>query len=100
MASGIESHGVQGRIPSTLNEGSNDGGIFDETVSAYSSRRQAAEQLLISALADGHTKACRNYINNVQWTTVGESAILGELPVFRLFARCDVANMTWLVALT
>ncbi|KAG6014079.1 hypothetical protein E4U43_006953 [Claviceps pusilla] len=78
MASGIESHGVQGRIPSTLNEGSNDGGIFDETVSAYSSRRQAAEQLLVSALADGHTKACRNYINNVQWTTVGESAILDD----------------------
>ncbi|KAG5985172.1 hypothetical protein E4U55_000808 [Claviceps digitariae] len=77
-ASGIDSHGIQGRIPGAFSDGSNDGGIFDETVSAYSSRRQAAEQLLISALADAHSKAFRNYINSVQWTTVGESAILDD----------------------
>ncbi|KAG6086544.1 hypothetical protein E4U30_008438 [Claviceps sp. LM220 group G6] len=77
-ASSIEPHGVAGRIFSTLSEGSNEGGIFDETVSAYSSRRQAAEQLLVSALAETHAKACRNYTHHVQWTTVGEAAILDD----------------------
>ncbi|KAG6011057.1 hypothetical protein E4U21_000088 [Claviceps maximensis] len=74
----IESHGIESLVPSTLSEGGNGGGIFDETVSAYSSRRQAAEKLLVSALADAHAKACRNYVNKVQWTTVGESAILDD----------------------
>ncbi|KAG5916450.1 hypothetical protein E4U53_004312, partial [Claviceps sorghi] len=76
VGSGIESRGILDRIPSTLNEESNDGGIFDETVSAYASRRQAAEQLLVGALADAHAKTFRSYLNNVQWTTVGEAAIL------------------------
>ncbi|KAG5945171.1 hypothetical protein E4U59_006267 [Claviceps monticola] len=77
-ASSIEPHGVTGRVPSTLSEGRNEGGIFEETVSAYSSRRQAAEQLLVSALAENHAKACRNYTYHVQWTTVGEAAILDD----------------------
>ncbi|KAG5913810.1 hypothetical protein E4U42_000872 [Claviceps africana] len=78
VASGIEAHGIMDRISSTLGEGSHNGGIFDETVSAYSSRRQAAEQLLVGALADAHAKAFRSYLNNVQWTTVGEAAILDD----------------------
>ncbi|KAG6040347.1 hypothetical protein E4U41_000853 [Claviceps citrina] len=77
-ASGLASLDIPGRIPDTSTEGKIDGGIFDETVSAFSSRRQAAEQLLVNALVDGHAKAFRSYINNVQWTTVGDAAILDD----------------------
>lgn len=77
-ASGIEPDSILGRVPSTLTESSNDSGIFDETVSAYSSRRKAAEQLLVHALADIHTKVFRNYVNKVQWTTVGDTAVLDD----------------------
>lgn len=77
-ASGIEPQSILGRVPSNVGDGSNsDSGIFDETVSAYSSRRKAAEQLLVNALADSHTRAFRAYIHKVQWTTVGDAAILG-----------------------
>lgn len=78
-ASGIEPESILGRVPSNLGDnGNNDSGIFDETVSAYTSRRKAAEQLLINALADSHVKAFRAYINKVQWTTVGDAAVLGK----------------------
>ncbi|OAQ66528.1 RINT-1 family protein [Pochonia chlamydosporia 170] len=78
-ASGIEPESILGRVPSNLGDnGNNDSGIFDETVSAYTSRRKAAEQLLINALADSHAKAFRAYINKVQWTTVGDAAVLDD----------------------
>jgi hypothetical protein len=82
-ASGIEPESILGRVPSNLGDGDNsDSGIFDETVSAYASRRKAAEQLLVTALADSHAKAFRAYVNKVHWTTVGDAAVLGtsELP--------------------
>ncbi|RDA87038.1 hypothetical protein CP532_3221 [Ophiocordyceps camponoti-leonardi (nom. inval.)] len=65
---------VQGRVP----DASVDSAIFDETVSAYTMRRKAAEELLISALADSHSKAFRAYLHQAQWTTVGEAAILDD----------------------
>ncbi|RCI11307.1 hypothetical protein L249_7591 [Ophiocordyceps polyrhachis-furcata BCC 54312] len=65
---------VQGRVP----DASADSAIFDETVSAYTMRRKAAEELLISALADSHSKAFRAYLHQAQWTTVGEAAILDD----------------------
>lgn len=51
--------------------------IFDETVTAYTTRRKAAEDLLISALANDHAKAFRSYTQKVQWTTIGDAAVLG-----------------------
>lgn len=54
------------------------GGIFDETVAAYTTRRNGAEEMLVGALADSHSKAFRAYLNHVQWTTIGEAAVLGE----------------------
>ena len=66
-------------MPSNLSENADAGGIFDETVSAYSSRRQNAEDLLVTALAHSHSKAFRSYLNKVQWTTVGDAAELGTL---------------------
>lgn len=78
-ASDIEPNSILGRVPSNLGDGNGgDNGIFDETVSAYLARRKAAEQLLVNALADSHAKAFRPYVNKVQWTTVGDAAILGN----------------------
>ena len=54
-----------------------DNAIFDETVAAYTARRKAAEDLLVAALADSHSKAFRAYTQKVQWTTIGEAAVLG-----------------------
>ncbi|PHH89984.1 hypothetical protein CDD83_4812 [Cordyceps sp. RAO-2017] len=71
---------VQGRVPDTSATGGDDSGIFDETVAAYTMRRKAAEELLIGALADSHSKAFRSYLHQVQWTTIGEAAVLGEMP--------------------
>ncbi|RDA91283.1 hypothetical protein CP533_6306 [Ophiocordyceps camponoti-saundersi (nom. inval.)] len=65
---------VQGRVP----DASSESAIFDETVSAYTLRRKAAEELLISALADSHSKAFRAYLHQAQWTTVGEAAVLDD----------------------
>lgn len=76
--SDIEPNSILGRVPSNLGDGpGSESGIFDETVSAYTSRRKAAEQLLVNALADSHAKAFRPYVSKVQWTTVGDAAILG-----------------------
>jgi hypothetical protein len=63
---------------SGANGNGEEGALFDETVAAYSNRRKAAEELLVSALAESHAKALRAYTHNVQWTTVGESAVLGK----------------------
>lgn len=88
-ASGIETSNVVGRVPSSLGEDADDSGIFDETVSAYSSRRKAAEQLLVQALADSHAKALRTYVNKVQWTTVGDAAVLDDPAQLSVTAELD-----------
>ncbi|KAM4057895.1 RINT-1 / TIP-1 family protein [Hirsutella rhossiliensis] len=70
--------GLQGRLPDTSAEGDEESGIFDETVAAYTMRRKAAEELLTGALTESHSKAFRAYLNQVQWTTVGETAVLDD----------------------
>ncbi|EFY89256.1 RINT-1 family protein [Metarhizium acridum CQMa 102] len=78
-ASGMAPDSILSRVPGHLSDsGSSDSGIFDETVSAYSSRRKAAEQLLVNALVDSHAKAFRAYVSKVQWTTVGDAAVLDD----------------------
>ncbi|PFH61966.1 hypothetical protein XA68_15628 [Ophiocordyceps unilateralis] len=68
----------RGRVPDMSAADGDESGIFDETVSAYTMRRKAAEELLIGALADSHSKAFRAYLHQAQWTTVGEAAILDD----------------------
>ncbi|KFG82286.1 RINT-1 family protein [Metarhizium anisopliae] len=89
-ASGIAPDSILGRVPSHLSDNcSSDGGIFDETVSAYSSRRKAAEQLLVNALVDSHAKAFRAYASKVQWTTVGDAAVLDDPSQFSITPELD-----------
>ncbi|KAF5685029.1 Rad50-interacting protein [Fusarium denticulatum] len=72
---------VKGRTSTAVGERHEDGALFDETASAYSMRRKAAQELLVGALIESHNKAFRAYTTRVQWTTVGEAAILDELAI-------------------
>lgn len=69
---------VKDRTSTAVGEKHEDGALFDETASAYNMRRKAAQELLIGALVESHNKAFRAYTTRVQWTTVGETAILGK----------------------
>ncbi|KAJ3495008.1 hypothetical protein NLG97_g3697 [Lecanicillium saksenae] len=66
---------LEGEQDITSSNGHN-GAIFDETIAAYSSRRRAAEDILVSTLADAHLKAFRAYTQRPQWTTIGEAETL------------------------
>ncbi|CEJ91915.1 hypothetical protein VHEMI07598 [[Torrubiella] hemipterigena] len=66
-----------------------DGAIFDETISAFAARRKTAEDLLVASLTDAHTKAFRGYAQKVQWTTVGESAMLDDLSDLSITPELD-----------
>ncbi|KAH7249766.1 TIP-1 family-domain-containing protein [Fusarium redolens] len=69
---------VKDRTSTAVGEKHEDGALFDETASAYNMRRKAAQELLVGALVESHNKAFRAYTTRVQWTTVGETAILGK----------------------
>lgn len=69
---------VRDRTSSAMGE-SEDGGVFDEMITAYTHRRRAANDLLVSALAESHSKPFRSYGSRVQFTTVGDSSVLGKL---------------------
>ncbi|KAF7548186.1 hypothetical protein G7046_g8765 [Stylonectria norvegica] len=69
---------VKDRTSSAVGHGNDDGALFDETVAAYNMRRKAAQELLIAALVESHAKALRPYSTRVQWTTVGETAVLDD----------------------
>ncbi|RBQ75139.1 hypothetical protein FVER14953_04974 [Fusarium verticillioides] len=69
---------VKDRTSTAVGEKHEDGALFDETASAYNMRRKAAQELLVGALVESHNKAFRAYTNRVQWTTVGETAILAD----------------------
>merc|ERR1711977_179873 len=68
---------VKDRTSSAMGEG-DDGGVFDEMITAYSHRRRAAQDLLVSALAESHSKAFTTYGRRAQFTTVGDSPVLDE----------------------
>lgn len=76
---------IDASTSSIIAKGGENGAIFDETVAAYTSRREAGEDILVGTLVDSHTKALRAYTTKVQWTTIGESAVLGKLNVLDSF---------------
>ncbi|KAF4979514.1 hypothetical protein FZEAL_4282 [Fusarium zealandicum] len=72
---------VKDRTSAAVGQQREDGALFDETISAYSMRRKAAQELLVGALIESHGKAFRAYSSRVQWTTIGEAAVLDELTI-------------------
>lgn len=51
-----------------------DGGLFDETISAFLKRRDHAENLMIDAIKYGFSSALRPYFNKPQWLTVDDDS--------------------------
>ncbi|KAH7157120.1 TIP-1 family-domain-containing protein [Dactylonectria macrodidyma] len=72
---------VKNRTSSSAGQENDDGALFDETVAAYSQRRKAGLDLLVSALVESQSKAFRAYTTRVQWTTVGDTAVLDDLTI-------------------
>ena len=67
---------VKDRTSSTVGLEEDGGILFDETIAAYSMRRQAAQGLLIAAVIDSHQKAFRPYFSRAQWTTIVDGATI------------------------
>lgn len=56
------------------------GGIlFDETIAAYTQRRERAAEFLIETLVDSHHKAFKAYLQRPQWTTINADSSAGKL---------------------
>ncbi|EGR49217.1 uncharacterized protein TRIREDRAFT_3817 [Trichoderma reesei QM6a] len=77
------------RTVAAVDEGNENGAIFDETIAAYTNRRKAGEGLLVGALVESHSKALRAYTHNVQWTTVGESATSDDSSALSITPELD-----------
>lgn len=84
---------VKDRTSAAVGQKREDGALFDETAAAYSMRRKAAQELLVGALVESHNKAFRAYTTRVQWTTVGETAIVGKFaPVIGFITLSDITT--------
>lgn len=78
---------VKGRTSSAMGEVEQDGALFDEMIAAYAQRRKAAQDLLVSALANSHSKAFRDYASRAQFSTVGDASVIGK--IFTYSRRLD-----------
>ena len=56
-----------------------DGGVFDETITAFQKRRDHSERLIIETIKYRFPSALRPYLNKPQWLTVDEEADTGWL---------------------
>ncbi len=54
-----------------------DGGLFDETISAFLKRRDHAESLMVEAIKYAFPSALRPYFNKPQWLTVDDDSEAG-----------------------
>ena len=54
-----------------------DGGVFDETITAFQKRRDHSERLIVGAIKYAFPSILRPYINKPQWLTVDEEADTG-----------------------
>lgn len=69
---------VKDRTSNAVGSGSDEGGLFDETIAAYKLRRKAAADYLVSTLVDSHSKAFRTYIDRTHWTPASDEAVIGS----------------------
>ncbi|KAL7619613.1 hypothetical protein AAE478_010154 [Parahypoxylon ruwenzoriense] len=72
IATGMSYDQVKDRTSAVVGSDSDGGILFDETIAAYARRRKAAEEYLVTALADSHQKAFRPYMAKAQWTTISD----------------------------
>lgn len=79
LAGGMSYDHVKDRTSSAVGTEQDGGVLFDETIAAYTQRRERAKDFLIEAIVDAHHKAFRGYLQRPQWTTINEDPIPGEL---------------------
>lgn len=72
LAGGLSYDNVKDKTSASIGDEGDGGVIFDETITAYSARRKAARDFLVSALVDSHQEAFRPYLKRTQWTTISE----------------------------
>ncbi|KAB5533649.1 TIP-1 family-domain-containing protein [Coniochaeta sp. 2T2.1] len=72
LAGGMSYDHVRDRTSSVVGTEDDSGALFDETIVAYSSRRQRAQDFLVDAVVDSHNKAFYAYLKRPQWTTINE----------------------------
>ncbi|CAI4220019.1 unnamed protein product [Parascedosporium putredinis] len=63
---------VKDRTSSAIGSNTGDGGLFDETIAAYTLRRKAARDYIEAALVDSQNKAFRAYLSRTHWTPASE----------------------------
>ncbi|TLD29102.1 hypothetical protein PspLS_03343 [Pyricularia sp. CBS 133598] len=72
LAGGLSYDNVKDKTSASIGDDGDGGVIFDETIAAYSARRKAARDFLVSALVDSHQEAFRPYLKRTQWTTISD----------------------------
>lgn len=80
---------VKDRTSATVGSDEDGGVLFDETVEAYGLRRKAAQEFLVSAVADSHYKAFRPYLQRPQWTTINEDPAAADVYQLAITAELD-----------
>jgi hypothetical protein len=63
---------VKDRTSSVVGTEDDSGALFDETIAAYSLRKQRAQEFLVDTMIDAHYKAFYAYLRRPQWTTINE----------------------------
>ncbi len=70
---------VKDRTSSAVGTDDDGGVLFDETIQAYSERRERAREFLSEAVAESHQKAFKAYLQKPQWTTINDDSAPGGL---------------------
>ncbi|KAH8903674.1 hypothetical protein BR93DRAFT_930830 [Coniochaeta sp. PMI_546] len=72
LAGGMSYDHVKDRTSSVVGTEDDGGALFDETIAAYSLRRQRAQEFLVDAVVESDHKAFYAYLKRPQWTTINE----------------------------
>lgn len=75
LAGGMSYEQVKDRTSSTIGSDDDGGILFDETITAFSNRKKAAQEFLVGALIDSHHKSFRPYVSKAQWTSISADTV-------------------------
>ncbi|KAK4192189.1 RINT1-like protein [Podospora australis] len=75
LAGGMSHDHVKDRVSAAVGSEEDGGGLFDETIAAYSLRRKRAQEFLTEALVESHRKAFKAYLHRPQWSTFADEVI-------------------------
>ncbi|EHA48458.1 RINT-1 family protein [Pyricularia oryzae 70-15] len=89
LAGGLSYENVKDKTSASIGDDGDGGVIFDETIAAYSARRKAARDFLVSALVDSHQEAFRPYLKRTQWTTISDDPVQADPYQLPITAELD-----------